>query len=152
VLSLKRFNIVHRRTCCEPVGRLDRRVRASALIIGAAAAAVFGSVDTLADPAGRAARLVREHHACAIVLGLSPHSQLYDACITSLDESLSELDQARLVSTDRQRCAQQGFNRDTPAFADCVVDAEQVPGGAAQVTTQAPQSVATARSTPDRRE
>jgi hypothetical protein len=152
VLSLNPLNIVHRRTCCEPVGRLDRRAKASALIIGAAAGVVFGSVGTLADPAGYAARLVREHHACAIVVGLRPHSQLYDACMTSLDQSLSELDQARLVSTDRQRCAQQGFNSDTPAFADCVVDAEQVPGGPAQITTLAPQSVATARSVSDRRE
>jgi hypothetical protein len=38
---------------------------------------------------------------------------------------LSEWDYARVVSTDRGTCAQEGLQPRMPAFAACVVKAEQ---------------------------
>ena len=69
------------------------------------------------------------HHACAVVMGLRQPGELYDTCVRSLDNSLSGLDQSRLVSTDRRICAKERLKPGTPAFADCVVDAEQAPAG-----------------------
>jgi hypothetical protein len=75
--------------------------------------------------------MAQEQHACAVVMGLHQPGDLYDTCISSLDKTLSALDRARLVATDRSACAQRGFNPGTPAFAVCEVDAEQspAPGG-----------------------
>jgi hypothetical protein len=73
--------------------------------------------------------VAQEHHACAVVLGLDPSGRRYGACVRSLDESLSELDQARLGTrldeSKRSACAQKGLTPGTPAFAVCVVNAEQ---------------------------
>jgi hypothetical protein len=66
-----------------------------------------------------------EDHACAVVMGLHQPGDLYDTCIRSLNKSLSELDQARLVQSDRIACAQSGFRPGTSGFAGCVVNAEQ---------------------------
>jgi hypothetical protein len=43
---------------------------------------------------------------------------------------LSGLDQAKLVSINRSRCAQEGLKPGTPAFGICVVDAERSPADA----------------------
>ena len=97
--------------------------------IGAAAIALLASANTFADAAENPSRAVQEHHACAVVLGLDPSGRLYSVCVSSLDKSLSELDQARLATrvddSKRSACAQKGLTPGTPAFAVCVVDAKQ---------------------------
>ena len=110
-------------------GPVRRQVKASAIIVGAAASALLASAPAFADADEASIRMAREHHACAVVMGLRQPGELYDTCIRSLDNSLSELDQSRLVSTDRCRCAKERLKPGTPAFADCVVDAEQAPAG-----------------------
>ena len=111
-------------------GRSGRQASASAKIIGAAAIALLTFAHTAARAAENASRMELEHHACAVVMGLHQPSDLYDTCIRSLNKSLFELDQARLASTDRSGCAQRGFEPGTPAFAVCVVNAEQSPADA----------------------
>jgi hypothetical protein len=105
--------------------RLSRRATASVKIIGAAAIALLASANTFADAAESSSRMVQEQHACAIALGLDPSGRSYDTCIRSLDRSLSEWDQARLIVSDRSACSQKGLPPGTPAFAVCVVDAGQ---------------------------
>ena len=109
----------------DPSARLSRRTTPSAIIVGAAAVALLASANTFANAAENSTRMAREHHACAIVMGLHQPGDLYDTCIRSLDKTLSELDQARLVSTDRSTCGREGLQPGTPAFAVCVVNAEQ---------------------------
>jgi hypothetical protein len=109
--------------------RLGRRTTPSVRIIGIAAIALLGSANTFANAAENSSRMALEHHACAVVMGLHQPGDLYDTCIRSLDKSLSKLDQTRRASTDRGTCAQQGLKPGTPAFAVCVVDAEQSPAG-----------------------
>jgi hypothetical protein len=99
-----------------------------AKIIGFAAIVLLASASTFANAADNPSRAALEHHACAVSMGLHQPGNLYDTCIRSLSKTLSELDQARLVSTGRSICAQQGLKRGTPAFAVCVVNAEQSPG------------------------
>jgi hypothetical protein len=111
----------------DPSGRLSRRRTHSVKIIGAAAVALLAAVNTFASAAEKSTRMAREHHACAIIMGLHQPGDLYDTCISSLEKTLSGLDQAKLVSTDRTTCAQEGLKPGTPAFAVCVVDAEQSP-------------------------
>ena len=107
------------------------RWTASAIIAGVAAVALFASAQTFANAEETSTRVAREHHACAVIMGLPQPGELYDACITSLSNSLSQLDQARLVSRDRRRCAKGRVKPGTPVFADCVLDAEEVPAGTA---------------------
>jgi hypothetical protein len=116
--------IVHSRAC-DPCSRFNRRARAPALIVGAAAFALLASAQTFARAAENSSRIAQEHHACAVVLGLDPSGDSYDTCIRSLERSLSEWDQARLVQTDRSACAKKGLQPGTPAFAVCVVNAGQ---------------------------
>jgi hypothetical protein len=104
---------------------------ASAIIASVAAAALFASAHTFANAEETSIRGARAHHACAVIMGLPQPGELYDACITSLSNSLSQLDQATLVSWDRQRCARERLKPGTPVFADCVLDAEEVPAGTA---------------------
>jgi hypothetical protein len=111
-------------------GRSGRRATAPAKIIGAAAIALFASASTFASAAENSSRMALEHHACAVVMGLHQPGDLYDTCIRSLSKSLSELDQARLVSTDRSVCDQEGLKPGTPSFAVCVVSAEESPANA----------------------
>jgi hypothetical protein len=106
-------------------GPVRRQVKASAIIVGAAAAALFASAHAFANEDEASTRMAREHHACAVIMGLPQPGKLYDACITSLDQSLAELDQARLVSTDRSGCERKGLRPGTPAFATCVINAEK---------------------------
>jgi hypothetical protein len=105
--------------------RLSRRTTASAVIAGAAAIALLASSNNFADAAENPSRVAQEHHACAVVLGLDPSGRRYRTCISSLDRSLSEWDQVRLAESKRSACAQKGLNPGTPAFAVCVVNAEQ---------------------------
>jgi hypothetical protein len=119
-------------------GRSGRQAPAPAKIIGAAAIALLTFAHTAANAAENASRIVLEHHACAVVIGLHQPGDLYDTCIRSLDKSLSELDQARLASTDRSVCAQQGLELGTPAFAVCVVNAEQSPADAGRYQAMVP--------------
>lgn len=101
----------------------------SVQITAAAAVVLLASTGTLANAAEDAARLAREQHACAVVLKLDPSGRRYSVCVSSLDKSLSELDQARLATrlddSKRSACAQKGLTPGTPAYAVCVVDAEQ---------------------------
>jgi hypothetical protein len=97
----------------------------SAIIVGAAAVTLLASANTFAYEAGNASQMALEHHACTVVMGLHQPGDLYDTCVRSLNKTLSELDQARLASTDRSACAQNGFRPGTPGFAVCLVNAEQ---------------------------
>jgi hypothetical protein len=81
--------------------RVSRRTTHSVKIIGAAAIALLGAGNNLANSAENPARTAQEQHACAVVRGLDSWGRRYDACIRSLDRSLSEWDYVRFVSTDR---------------------------------------------------
>jgi hypothetical protein len=120
--------------CC----RSGRQALAPVKIIGAAAIALLTFAHTAANAAENASRMVLEHHACAVVMGLHQPGDLYDTCIRSLNKSLSGLDQARLASTDRSGCAQQGLEPGTPAFAVCLVNAEQSPADAGRQQAMVP--------------
>jgi hypothetical protein len=114
-----------------PSGRRSRRAAASAFAAGAAALAILTGASNFANAAESSARIAQEQHACAVVMGLHRPGDLYDTCIRSLEKSLAELDQSRLASTDRGACAQEGLRPGTPAYAVCVVNAEQTPTDAA---------------------
>jgi hypothetical protein len=96
-------------------------------IIGAAAVGLLTSASTFANAAENSTLMALEQHACGVVLGLAPSGRRYDTWIRSLDRSLSEWDQAQMVQTDRRACSRKGLERGTPAFAVCVVNAEQSP-------------------------
>jgi signal transduction histidine kinase len=66
------------------------------------------------------ARMGREQHACAIVMGLHQPGDLYLACIRSLDKTLSGLEQARQALALRNTCARAGLRPGTPSFAACL--------------------------------
>jgi len=119
-------------------GRSGRRAATPAGIIGAAAIALFASASTFANAAENSSRMALEHHACTVVMGLHQPGDLYDTCIRSLSKSLSELDQARSVSTDRSVCAQESLKPGTPAFAVCVVSAKQSPANAGRHQAMVP--------------
>jgi hypothetical protein len=111
-------------------GHRDRRATASAITSGAAAIALLAFGTTFTHAAENSSRMAQEQHACAVVMGLRQPGDLYDTCLRSLDKTLSELDQTRLVATDRRACGQEGLKPGTPAFAVCLVNAEQSPTGA----------------------
>ena len=98
---------------------------APAIIAGVAVAALFASAHTFANAGETSTQGAREHHACAVIMGLPQPGELYDACIASLRNSLSQLDQARLISRDRRECTEERLKSGTPVFADCVLDAEE---------------------------
>jgi len=98
---------------------------APAIIAGVAVAALFASAHTFANAGETSTQGAREHHACAVIMGLPQPGELYDACIASLRNSLSQLDQARLISRDRRECAEERLKPGTPVFADCVLGAEE---------------------------
>jgi hypothetical protein len=110
--------------------RLKRRTTPSAIIVGAAAVTLLASANTFAHAAETSSRMELEHHACAVAMGLHQPGDLYNTCIRSLNKTLSELDQARLALTDRSACTQEGLKPGTPAYAVCVVNAEQSPADA----------------------
>jgi hypothetical protein len=105
--------------------QLSRRMTLSVKIIGAVAIALLASASTFANAEENSTRLAQEQHACAVVLGLDSSGRRYDACIRSLERSISEWDYARTVSTDRDACARQGLQPGTPDFSVCVINAEQ---------------------------
>ena len=74
--------------------RLSRPRTHSVKIVGAAAIGLLAAGNNLANAAENPARTAKEQHACAVVRGLDPLDRRYDACIRSLDRSLSELDYA----------------------------------------------------------
>ena len=126
MFSLNSFNATPTQEL-NPSDRLSRRATRSVKIIALAAVALLAAANTFASAAENPTRTAREHHACAVIMGLHQPGDLYDTCIRSLEKTLSELDQARLLSTNRTRCAQEGLKPGTPAFAVCVVDAERSP-------------------------
>lgn len=105
--------------------RPSRRTAPSIKIIGAAAIALLASANTYANAAENSPQTALEQHACAVVLGLDPSGRQYDTCIRSLNRSLAERDQWRLVQTGRSACAEKGLQPETPAFAVCVLTAEE---------------------------
>jgi hypothetical protein len=105
--------------------RLSRRASHSVKTIGAAAIALLAAGNNLASAAENPVRTAQEQHACAVVLGLDPSGRRYEACMRVLDRNLSEWDYARLVSADRGKCTRSDLQPGTPAFAVCVVKAEQ---------------------------
>jgi hypothetical protein len=107
--------------------RLNRRTTRSVKIIAVAAVALFAEANRFASAAENSTRIAREHHACAVIMGLHQPGDRYDTCIRSLDKTLSELDRAGLVSANPTRCAQERLTPGTPAFAVCVVAAERSP-------------------------
>jgi hypothetical protein len=120
-------NIAQAQACDSP-GRRARRAMASTMTASMAAIALLAGTNNFANAAEDSPRMAQEQHACAVVMGLHRPGDLYDTCIRSLKQTLSELDQARLASTDRSACAQEGLNPGTPAYAICVVDAGQNAG------------------------
>ena len=126
MFSLTSFNATPTQQL-NPSGRFSRRATRSVKIIAAAAVALLFTANTFASADENPTRMAREHHACAVIMGLNQPGDLYDTCIRSLEKTLSELDQAKLVSTKRARCAQERLKPGTPAFAVCVVDAQRSP-------------------------
>jgi len=127
-------NITQTRRC----GRLGCRAAPLAMTVGATAISLPIGAHNFANAAENSPRMTQEQHACAVVMGLHQPGDLYDTCIRSLNKTLSELDQARLVSTDRNACAQEGLKPGTPAFATCVVNAEQSPADASRYAAIVP--------------
>jgi hypothetical protein len=105
--------------------RFRHQPAGSVKLVGATVIAVLAGANNFANAAENSSRIAQEHHACAVVLGLDPSDRQYDTCITSLDRSLTEWDQAQAVQTDRHACAEKGLEPGTAAFAVCVVDAGQ---------------------------
>jgi hypothetical protein len=107
---------------------LNWRTRASALIVGAAAIVLLATVHTSAR-AAEGSRIMYERHACAEILGLDPSERPYDACIRSLDRTVSQLQRSEVAASNRSLCAQKGLNPGTSAFNACVVKVEEFPSG-----------------------
>jgi hypothetical protein len=84
-----------------------------------------GYYNSTAQAPRELSRLASERHACAVVMGLHEAGSLYLACIRSLDQTLSRLDQARQASALRNLCVQERLRPGTPSFAAC---AENGPG------------------------
>jgi len=51
----------------------------------------------------------RVHHACTAIMGRDPLDWRYHICVSSLKDSLQQLNQTRLVSTDRSKCQKQSL-------------------------------------------
>jgi hypothetical protein len=88
-----------------------------ALAIGACSAAGASPAD-----AGRAAQA---GSACA-GMGLSRADIQFDDCVTSLSQTLAAASAAANVQQARGSCSQAGLQPGTPAFANCVLDRDQV--------------------------
>jgi hypothetical protein len=102
--------------------RYNRRPRASALIVGAAAIVLLASVSTSAHAAEDSTLIM---HACAAVMGLDPSEEPYADCVRSLDRTVSQLERLELAAGNRSQCAEKGLTPGTSAFGTCVVKAEQ---------------------------
>lgn len=110
---------------CHSVGHRGRWPGGSAITLGAATIALLACANAVAQAPGNSSRMAQEQHACAVVMGLHQPGNLYDTCIRSLDKTLSELDRTRAASGIRSGCAEEGLKPGTPAFATCVVNAEE---------------------------
>jgi hypothetical protein len=64
--------------------------------------------------------VARERASC-IQMGLNPTEEDFDECMISLNRTVEELEEAKLVQTYREKCVQQGFDIGTVPFALCVV-------------------------------
>jgi len=129
MFSLTSFNVTQPHGH-DAAGRRKRRTTPSAIIVGAATVALLSSANTFAHAAESSSRIAQEHYACAVAMGLHQPGDLYDTCIRSLNKSLSESDQALLVSTDRSKCTKERLKPGTPAFAVCVANPKQSPADA----------------------
>jgi hypothetical protein len=90
-----------------PLVGIGRWATGSAKLLGAATViTLLAPPYSLADPAGSSQRMAQLQHACAVVMGLDRPGNLYDTCIRSLSDTLSELDQARVASTNQTACGQ----------------------------------------------
>jgi len=69
-------------------------------------------------------RVAQIRHACGVTMGLDPSGGDFDACQRSLTQTLTAMDQARLVEADRKACMNQGLQPGTSDFALCVVNRE----------------------------
>jgi len=116
----------------DPSARLNRRTTRSVKIITVAAVALLAAANTFASAAENPTRTAREHHACAVIMGLHQPGDLYDTCIRSLEKTLSELDQAKLVSTDRTRCAQESLKPGTQSALSMQSDPQWMPAAMPQ--------------------
>jgi hypothetical protein len=110
---------------CNSLDRLSRQAKVAPVIVGAAVIALLASAHSSVRAAEDPSRMVQEHHACAVVMGLHQPGALYDTCVRSLDKSLSESDEVRLAKGNRNACAESGFTPGTRAFAVCAVTEEQ---------------------------
>src|SRR5467141_138768 len=70
--------------------------------------------------------LARVHHACTAIMGLDPLDWRYHICVSSLKDSLQQLNQARLVSTDRSKCQKQSLEPRGGCPADDLVGEERM--------------------------
>jgi hypothetical protein len=75
---------------------LSSRATLSVKIIAAAAVVLLASASTLANAAENPARLAREKHACAVVLGLDPSGRRYSVCVSSLQWMQAVMGEASL--------------------------------------------------------
>jgi hypothetical protein len=73
---------------------VGRATTVPAIIVSVAAVALLASAHAFGHAAKTSSPMAQAHHACAIVLGLSPPGYRYETCIGSLDRSVSEWDQA----------------------------------------------------------
>src|ERR1700756_3869757 len=89
--------------------RYGRRTPASVVIGGVTAVALLIGASNFAGAAEISPRTAQEQHPRASMMGLHHPGDLYDPCIRSLNKTLSEFDQARLASTQRSACADQGL-------------------------------------------
>ena len=117
-----------------------RRATVSAITVGAMAITLLAPAHIFAQAPENSSRMEREQYACTIVMGLHPPGDrdLYEICIRSLNETLSELDRARVASTAGIACVRQGLRPGTAAFDTCVVNAEQSAADSGHSATIAP--------------
>ena len=66
--------------------------------------------------------MTREHHACAIVLGLDPSVAGYAACVGSLHQSLDQARPSAQDGNEAAACADVGLGPTDPGFAQCAAD------------------------------
>jgi hypothetical protein len=105
--------------------RLIRQARLAAVAATAAVTVLVFAISAHATEGG--SQDSQPHHACTVILGLSPSETDYDACVESLSRSLSAVHEAQAVKRNRRACAEKGLSVGTIAFDVCVVDAEQSP-------------------------
>jgi len=117
----------------EPLGNLARdraRLRPAATmrlipILGAALAVAACAPSPADAQSSTPGRVAAAQQACAGAMHLDPSGMDHEVCVDSLLQTLGEMDQARLVQSDRLACMNRGLQPGTRDFAICVVDREQ---------------------------